>query len=104
MVISGLDEVGETLRGYYRRRSDGKFMLDVIDYGDVEEISGLKSTIVKLRNEIKTLRGQSCETHDGRSALVAFGEMPGADAKRAAVRAGLMPRPLRNGTPNRGTG
>jgi hypothetical protein len=68
MIESSLENVPENLREYYRRRENGKWMLDVCDFGDAEDVRGLKSALAKARIENKELRAK-------------LGEMPSDGAR-----------------------
>lgn len=52
-VIAKLEDVAEALRGEYTAAADGTFVLAV---DGIEDVSGLKSTLQKVRDEAETAR------------------------------------------------
>lgn len=97
---ANLENVRRELHGEYEKQSDGRYKLMLEDFGDLEDVRGLRSALKKCREELKELRATG-GMPDAVAARTPFSEMLRAKGIGSApdVRAGLLPR---RGTPRRG--
>ena len=77
-VVPSLDDVAESLKGFYKDREAGGFMLQVDPVGgfSLEDIGGLKNTLSETREKLKKARDR----------LDAFGDLDPSKARDALTK------------------